>query len=87
MKIARSVVAPVSPTSIYDLIKWTSNGNNIHNILLQAPTANTNNVYFGSNDSQPGFIIPGGSAALDEVSLKSTFIHGDGVDIVIIMVI
>lgn len=47
------------------------------NCIIQAPSTNENNINIGSADSQPGFIIPGGSLDFAQLNLNKTFLRGN----------
>lgn len=84
MKIALSVAVPTAPTSVKTLI--STEINKVADLILQAPAANAQNVFFGNKAAQPGFIVPGGSTVLEEVSLANTYLLGTAGDNIIVMV-
>ena len=53
------------------------------NTIIQASLANSSNVNFGSDSSQSGFIVAGGSISVEKLNLNKTYLVGNGNGVVI----
>jgi hypothetical protein len=88
MRISKTVVPTTAAQSVYDLLGLAATDTRgSEEVILQAPAGNAANLNFGSAADQSGFIIPGGSAALEIGSLKNLHVKGNGSDSVIILVL
>lgn len=76
----RTVDAPTSPTSVYNLLSIA--GLIRGTIALQAPIGNVDNIFFGDEGGQPFFIQPGNDVLLPESHATSVFLLGSAGDTV-----
>ena len=84
--IFKTVAAPVTPTSAYELLGGPETRTQF-GIALQAPSTNAAVVNFGTKSRQPGFIPAGSSSDVLPIhSLKDLYLVGTSGDDVIIMV-
>ena len=88
MRYAKKTIAPATAANLVSLLKISKpDTRGTEEVILQAPAANSNNVYYGTNAEQPGFVIPGGLVSLEVDNLKNVYVKGDGLDEVIILVL
>lgn len=57
-----------------------------NSVLLQAPMANTDLIYFGEAGREYAFILNGGSAGIDTTNLRDICVYGDPADAVIVII-
>ncbi len=79
----RKVGVTSTPQSIQDI----TNKDYAGTVVLQAPEDNVENVYYGTNDRQLVFIVPGGSITLPATGLHSLYVTGTAGDYVTVALI
>lgn len=87
MKLAKLVTPPATATSLLSLLGIPDGQRGTVDVLFQAPATNTADIKIGTSAEQPGFITAGGSATLEHLNLKTTFVSGNGTNILVVLVI
>lgn len=87
MKLAKLIIPPATPTSLLSLLGIPDGQRGTVDVLFQAPTTNTADIKLGTAAEQPGFIAAGGSATLENLNLKTTFVSGNGINTLAVLVI
>ena len=88
MRKAKLVTPPTEPgESLLTLLGLPKEMRGTVEVLLQCPAANSANISIGTKDARPGFIIPGGAASLETISLSTTYVSGDGSNTLAVMVL
>lgn len=87
MRLAKSITPPVTPASLLSLLGIQEGQRGSVDVLLQAPAANTADINLGTKVELPGFISPGGSANLEGLNLKTTFVSGNATNTLVVLII